>query len=286
MIKNVLKGMVIGLANILPGVSGGTMAVAMGIYDRVIHCVTHLFREFKKSMLFLLPIAVGMLISIIGSVFGIEYLFSRFPIQASCLFIGLILGGLPAIWGKVKGNKIRAGHIVVAVLFFGLIVFLGLLGDREGTAADLTLNVLNVIKLFLVGVIASATMVIPGVSGSMILLLLGYYHPVLNTISTFMKDLVSLNGAGILHGIGIILPFGIGVLVGIFAIARLIEMIFEKAPMYAYWAIIGLIISSPVAILCMSTFPAVQGAALAVHILTGLVAAAAGFFIAVKLGDS
>ena len=75
MIKNILKGMVIGIANIIPGVSGGTMMVAMGIYDKLIHCITHLFSELKKSILFLLPIAIGMGIAVVGSAFGLEYLF-------------------------------------------------------------------------------------------------------------------------------------------------------------------------------------------------------------------
>ena len=79
MVKNILKGMVIGIANIIPGVSGGTMMVSMGIYDKLIHCITHLFSEFKKSVLFLLPIAVGMGIAIIASSFGLEYLFEKYP---------------------------------------------------------------------------------------------------------------------------------------------------------------------------------------------------------------
>lgn len=285
MIKSVLKGMVIGLANILPGVSGGTMAVSMGIYDKLIHCVTHLFKELKESILFLLPIGIGMVIAIIGSVFGIEYLFDTFPVQTNLLFIGLILGGLPAIWGRIKGSKIHLGHIVTCILFFVMIVVLGLMGDGEGASADLSLNAVNIIKLFFVGIIASATMVIPGVSGSMILLLLGYYNPVLSTISTFLSDLVKLNWDGIWRGAGILLPFGIGIIFGIFAIAKLIEIIFQKAPMYAYWAIVGLIVSSPIAILCMSAFPAMTGTSLVVNILMGIVALAAGFFAAVKLGE-
>ena len=103
MIKSFLKGVVIGIANIVPGVSGGTMMVSMGIYDKLIHCITHLFSEFKKSLLFLLPIAVGMVAAIGASSFGLTYLFDNFPIQTNLLFIGLILGGLPAIGKKVKG---------------------------------------------------------------------------------------------------------------------------------------------------------------------------------------
>ena len=92
MIKNLLKGMVMGIANIIPGVSGGTMAVSMGIYDRLIHSLTHLFKEFKESMKFLIPIFLGLGIALAGLSFIIEPAFKYFPLQTNCLFIGLIVG--------------------------------------------------------------------------------------------------------------------------------------------------------------------------------------------------
>ncbi len=281
MIKRILKGMVIGIANIIPGVSGGTMMVAMGIYDKLIHCITHLFSEFKKSVLFLLPIAVGMGIAIIASSFGLEYLFAHFPIQTNLLFIGLIVGGLPAIWKKVKGNRVKPGHLLSFLVFFALVAGLAILGETEGSAASLTFNAVNVAKLFGVGVIASATMIIPGVSGSMVLLLIGYYNPILTAINDFIRSLAAFDMAGILQGIGVLAPFGVGVVIGIFAIAKLIEIIFERFPLYAYWAIIGLIVASPVAIIAMGTFPAVT----VLRALTGVIALAVGFVIALKLGE-
>ncbi len=281
MIKNILKGMVIGIANIIPGVSGGTMMVSMGIYDKLIHCITHLFSEFKKNVLFLLPIVIGMGLAIIGSSFTIEKLFESFPFQTSLLFVGLVVGGLPAMGKNVKGKKIQIGHIIAFLAFFAVVVVMALLGDTEGNAADLSFNVVNVLKLFGVGVIAAATMVIPGVSGSMMLLLLGYYNPVLSAINDFMSALVAFDFDGILTGVGILAPFGVGVVVGIFAIAKLVEIIFAKFPLYAYWAIIGLIVASPIAIIAMGTFPAIT----VVHVITGAIALAVGFVIAMKLGE-
>ncbi len=281
MVKSILKGMVIGIANIIPGVSGGTMMVSMGIYDKLIHCITHLFSEFKKSVLYLLPIVLGMGIAIIASSFGLEYLFGHFPVQTNLLFIGLVLGGLPAIWKNVKGNRVKVGHIISCVLFFALVAGLALIGEKEGEAASMAFSLVNFIKLFFVGVIASATMVIPGVSGSMMLLLLGYYHPILNTINDFIRALTAFDIPGVLVCCGALIPFGIGVVVGIFAIAKLVEIIFAKFPLYAYWAIVGLIVASPVAILVMGTYPSLT----VVNVLTGLVCLAAGFFASVKLGE-
>lgn len=281
MVKNVLKGMVIGIANVIPGVSGGTMMVAMGIYDKLIHCITHLFSELKKSVMFLLPIAIGMAIAIVASSFTIEKAFDYFPLQTSLMFVGLVVGGLPAMWKNVKGQKLKPGHVVAFLAFFTVVVVMALFGGTEGSAVDLSFNVVNALKLLGVGVIAAATMVIPGVSGSMILLLIGYYYPILSTINDFISALLAFDFKGIMAGCCILIPFGIGLVIGVFAIAKLIEIIFNKFPMYAYWAIIGLIVASPIAIIAMGSFPAIT----VVSVLTGIVALGVGFVIAMKLGE-
>ena len=281
MIKNLLKGIVMGIANIIPGVSGGTMAVSMGIYDRMIHCVTHLFKEFKESMKFLIPIFLGIGIALVGLSFIIEPAFAYFPLQTNCLFIGLIVGGLPAVWQKVKGKGIKISYIVPFVLFFAVVVGMAAIGEKEGTAADLSFSVWSVIKLFAVGIIASATMVIPGVSGSMMMLLLGYYNPIVAAIKNFVTALAAFDMAGILEGCGILVPMGLGIVVGIFAIAKVIEIIFEKFPVQAFWAIIGLIVASPIAIFLLGDV----GTITVIGILTSIVTFAVGFLVAVKLGD-
>lgn len=281
MIKLILKGMVMGIANIIPGVSGGTMAVSMGIYDRFIHCLTHLFKEFKESMKFLIPLFIGIGIALVGLSFIIEPAFEHFPLQTSCLFIGLIVGGLPAICKKVKGKGVKASYIIPFLIFFAIVVGMAVLGEHEGNAADLSFGLWSVIKLFLVGIIASATMVIPGVSGSMMLLLLGYYNPIISSIKNFVTALVSFDVQGILQGCGVLVPAGLGIVVGIFAIAKLIEVIFEKFPTQAYWAIIGLIVASPIAVLLSVGISTVTIWSVLVSIVTFVV----GFVIAMKLGD-
>ena len=281
MIKNLLKGIVMVIANIIPGVSGGTMAVSMGIYDRLIHCLTHLFKEFKESMKFLIPIFLGIGIALVGLSFIIEPAFAYFPLQTNCLFIGLIVGGLPAVWQKVKGKGIKISYIVPFVLFFAVVVGMAAIGEKEGTAADLSFSVWSVIRLFAVGIIASATMVIPGVSGSMMMLLMGYYNPIVAAIKNFVTALAAFDMAGILEGCGILVPMGLGIVVGIFAIAKVIEIIFEKFPIQAFWAIIGLIVASPIAIFLLGDV----GTITVIGILTSIVTFAVGFLVAVKLGD-
>lgn len=280
MIKAILKGMVIGIANIIPGVSGGTMAVAMGIYDKIIHAATHLFSEFKKSMKVLLPILIGAVIAIVVVARVIEFAFDKAPIQTNLFFIGLILGSLPMMTQQVKGKKIQISHIISFVLFFAVVIAFACMGEGEEKAAVLTISLIGALKLFGVGVIAAATMVIPGISGSMMLMLMGYYNPVLKTINSFVSNLADGNITGLVHDCGILVPFGIGVVVGIFAIAKVIEKIFEKFPMQAYWAIIGLIVASPIAIVLLNDFSGIN----VISVVTGIVMLGIGILISQKLG--
>lgn len=279
-IRDILKGMVMGIANIIPGVSGGTMAVAMGIYDKLISSVTHIFKEFKKSILFLLPVGIGMLLGIVGLSMLIEWMLGRIPIQTNLLFIGLILGGIPAVWSRVKGVSVRPQHIIGCLVFFALVVALAALDGTEGGKADLSFGLVNCIKIFGAGIVAAATMVIPGVSGSMMLMLMGYYNPVIETINAFVKALAAFDVQGILHGIGVLIPFGLGVVVGILGIAKLIEMLLSKFPYVVFWCIIGLILASPIAIVLLNDFSGLN----VVSAVTGLIALAAGVIIAMALG--
>lgn len=281
MFKNIIKGMMIGIANIMPGVSGGTLAVSMGIYDKLIHCITHILSEFKESMKFLLPIFAGAGIALVALTFVIEALFQYYPIPTNLLFIGLIVGGLPPVVTKVKSHNLSFGHILAGLLFFALVVGMAMMGDNGNRQVTLNLGIVPMIKLVLVGIIAAATMIIPGVSGSMVLLILGYYEPIIQQITAFCTAVITLDMAGILHGIAILLPFGIGVLIGILGIAKIIEIIFEKYPVYAYCAIIGLIAASPIAILVCSNFAGFSVSVLLISIVTF----AAGFGIAIKIGD-
>ena len=281
MIKTILKGVVMGTANIIPGVSGGTMAVSMGIYDKLIHCLTHLFKEFKESIKFLIPVAIGMGIALVGLSFIIEPAFAHFPLQTNCLFVGLIVGGLPAVIKKVKGKGVKVSYVIPFLVFFAVVVGMAAIGEQEGAAADLSFNLWSVIRLFVVGVIASATMVIPGVSGSMMLLLMGYYNPIVASIKNFVKALVAFDVNGILQGCGVLVPMGLGIVVGIFAIAKLFEVIFEKFPIQAYWAIIGLIVASPFAIFLLGEIGTVTVASVLVSVVTFAV----GFVVAMKLGE-
>lgn len=278
-VLEMLRGMVIGLANIIPGVSGGTMMVSMGIYDTLIHCITHLFKEFKKSILTLLPYAVGMVLAIGGLSFALKWAFAVYPLPTNTLFIGLILGGLPAILRQVKGKKKGAVGAVLFVVFFALIIVMQIFQSEH--VATITLSFGEVVKLFVLGAVASATMVIPGVSGSMILKLLGYYEPVVTVaIPGLISGLAHGEWAAVGANVGILLPFGLGIVVGIFAIAKLIEVLLARWEGQTYCAILGLVTASPVAILMATEMVNLSWTTLIISLLTFAI----GFYVAWRLG--
>lgn len=280
MLKKILQGMVVGIANIIPGVSGGTMMVAMGLYDKLIHSITHLKSEFKESMKLLLPIFAGAGLAIVLLSRLFEFLLANYPIPTNFAFCGLIAGSLPFIFKKVKGHSVSVGKLIPFFIFFGIVILMAVLGENGGTAADVSFSLSNVIKLFAVGIIAAATMVVPGVSGSMMLMLLGYYDTIIETINDFIDALIAFNLNEILRVFGILVPFGIGIVIGIFAIAKLIEFIFKKAEIHAYYGIIGLILASPIAILMKTDWSQFSLPLLALGIVTFI----AGWFVASKLG--
>ena len=245
-ILDVLRGAVIGVSNIIPGVSGGTMAVSMGIYDRVIYAVNNLFKQFKKSFRELLPILIGVLIglfafaALIGSLLGTkseEIPITRLPTNFA--FIGLILGGLPAIYKRVNMKSAKIPVLVLFLVFLALVVVLPLLNPPEERTVDRSIG--TILLMIPLGAIASSTMVIPGVSGSMIMMLLGYYNPVINA----MNDL----RGGDWSSLAILLPYVIGLLVGIVFIAKLMNFLLKRHGALTFCAIFGLVIGSPVALL-------------------------------------
>lgn len=293
-IKDILKGVVIGVANAIPGISGGTMMVSMGVYDDIIYCITHLFKQLKKSIMILLPYFIGMVVGIIGLAFSIKSLFANFPFQTSMVFIGLILGGVPMILERVrysgladsennggerKKNNIGILHFVIFALFLLAIVAMQYFGG-DGGDVTLTVDIISAIKIFFIGILASATMVIPGVSGSMMLMILGYYNPIINSITDFITALSNGEIDKLITICGSLVPFGLGVVIGIFAIAKLIEVLLKKFESYTYCAILGLVAASPIVILMGISFAGISVAA----IITGVIALIAGIFAASQLG--
>lgn len=254
-IKRILYGVLIGVASIAPGISGGTIAIALGFYESLINAVADLLKHFKKNFLYLFPYGVGALASMAALSVVINFFFIRFPLPTSTLFIGFILGTLPFIRGKFRksletshGGVRRTSHLLTMAAFF-VVVLIPLFFKGGIGQVNLSGDFLSVVSLLGVGVIAAATLVIPGLSGTMILTAIGYYKPLLSIASAFVTALVSLNISAAAEQLIFIVPLGIGVVAGAFLLAKLVSFLFRTIPSYVYAAITGLIIATPIVML-------------------------------------
>lgn len=270
-----VKGFVLGIANIIPGVSGGTLAITLGIYEQLINAVSHLFTNLKKNLEFIIPIGIGAVISILAMSKIINYSLNNFPIPTTLFFIGLIVGGVPLIYRNVKNKEKKGSYIISFLATFALVMILAFAKTGNNVVSLSNLNIGMIGIIFLVGMIAAATMVIPGISGSFVLMLLGFYKPILNTISNIT------NFSLLTHNLTILIPFGIGVLVGIILIAKLIEYLLNKYETLTYYAILGFIISSIIALFIELGGNSVNLSQIIVGILLFIV----GSIVGHKLGD-
>lgn len=275
---DLIKGVFVGVANVIPGVSGGTMAVSFGIYDKLLLAIANLFKDFKNSFKTLLPIALGMVIGIGGFTFIIGWLLENQPFVTSMAFTGLILGGVPAIYNSYKDGWSRDEHksalvnVLLFLIFAAIVIGMLFLNGDENSGVLLTANFSTIITVFFMGIIASATMIIPGVSGSLVLMILGYYFGILSAVKDFITALKDLNISGMLNQCAILIPFAIGCVIGIFGLAKLIKWLFARCASATYAAISGLIIASPFSIFYKVSQDYSMGGINAVRVVVGIVA--------------
>lgn len=271
----IIKGFILGIANVIPGVSGGTLAITMGIYERLISCISHFFKNLKKNLTFIIPIGIGAVLAVLIMSKVITMSLEKFPLATTLFFIGLIVGGVPMIMGNVKKEKINPINIIVFLLTFGLIMFMTFGPNGSNNINLSNVNIGMMLILLLVGVVAAATMVIPGVSGSFVLMLLGFYEPIIGTIS----NLTNFSELG--NNLLILCPFGIGVLIGFVLVAKLIEFLLARFRITTYYGILGFVISSIVG-LFVSVFGYSAGI---IEIIIGIILFLGGTFVGYKLGD-
>ena len=279
--KNIIltvKGFFIGIANLIPGISGGTIAIVLGIYDKLINSISHFFSKFKDNVKFLLPIFIGIAISILTMSKVISFALENWLFPTVLFFIGAIMGGIPMLHGKIKNTKMDFKSYIVFVISFTIIILLTFAGGDSEVSFE-SLSIVGYIKLFLVGVIAAATMIVPGVSGAAVLMTLGYYAPILAVVKN-LTDFSMLS-----HNLAVVIPFGVGVVIGIFAVAKLIEFLFKKYEKQTYYGVLGFVTSSILAIIIQNFTSEMVLSFSLLEIIIGIISAVIGFALAYKLGD-
>ena len=236
-LRDIAAGVCIGVAFIVPGFSGGSVAVMLGIYEKMINAITDLFKNIKKSIMTLLPIGIGLIVGAAALMFPLGYLIDEFPLPTVSVFVGLAIGGIPSIRGRVKG-KAETNDIItlsIPLVITLLLIFIPMGGDVN----LMGLGFGGYLLLFLVGMLGSCALVMPGISGSMLLLILGYYRPLISLIADHFLKFKDLSTC-----ILVFLSCGLGIAVGFFVISLIMKRMLDKHPRGTYFAIIGFIIGS------------------------------------------
>ncbi|MCG7342185.1 DUF368 domain-containing protein [Staphylococcus auricularis] len=237
--SNILRGFGMGLSDLVPGVSGGTIALLLGIYDDFIRSVSGLFsKRFWPSLRFLLPIVIGMGLAIISFSSLINYLLSEHTIVTMFFFLGLIIGIVPYLLkiSNVKENfDVRHyGLVLLGIVILVVITLLNGGNKHGGESLDLSMGL--VVKYFIAGIFASSAMLLPGISGSFMLLVFGAY----GTVTFAISELVSFN----FSALPIILIVGLGIITGFLLSSKLIQYLLNHFTYLTYAMILGFVIGS------------------------------------------
>lgn len=230
--KNIYRGILMGISDLIPGVSGGTIAFILGIYDRLLESISGFFsRNWKKHLGFLVPLGLGIGITLLLFSRVIEYLLEQHYEATQFFFMGLIIGVIPYIMKQAEVKKnFTSRHLIILVVIGAALAVTAFIPTEDNLAPITSLTVPVFFLLFFSGWLASMAMLLPGISGSFILLLLGVYSTAINALS-------SLN-------IPIALAIGAGVIVGFIVSSKAIQYLLEHFTYVTYAAIIGLIIGS------------------------------------------
>ncbi len=242
MIKNLIGGIAVGIANVIPGVSGGTMMVILGIFNHTMEAISGVFQKEndhrKEDILFLFQVLLGAAIGLVGFAKVLEFLFDHYPTQTMYWFIGLIAFSIPLfLKGEMKGEKIK---IIPLICGLGIIFGLEFLNPGEGTVnvnpAFPSVDMMLCLTMIVVGIIGGATMLMPGVSGSMVLLIIGQYY----LFKSYLANVTSFE-------LNVLIPLcfiGIGVIIGIILSAKVCDYFIKRYKAGFLSFILGLIIAS------------------------------------------
>ena len=257
MIKNIVGGICVGIANIIPGVSGGTIIVLLGLFDKLMKSISNIFnfkikfKDKKDDFIFIFQFMIGAAIGLVGFAKILEFLFISFEVQTLYWFIGLILCSLPMLKKKeLNGEKINWIFLLIGMFIIWLISYLapGETGNIVPVEELLTknLDIIYILTLVALGAISGFAMMFPGVSGSMVLLVFGWYHLfkgyVANVTTFDLKILIPL----VFMAIGI----GLGIIISAFLTSYLLKN-FKRNTMSL---IFGLIIMSTIVIIPTSGY--------------------------------
>lgn len=226
----------------VPGVSGGTMAILLGIYDRLISSISNFFKDVKNNLIFLMQICIGGALGIGTLAFVISWLLDTFPIPVSFFFLGAVVGGIPALYKKTKTSSIRVSSVLYMIAGFIIVISIGFIPKiNVNVSGGLSLS--NLIIWLITGIIVAIALVLPGISTSHMLIVLGMYDVTLGAIKSL--DILFLA------------ILAISVLIGIILTTKPLEWTMNKFPHETYCMIMGFVVGSTLEIVNDIIIPAI-----------------------------
>ena len=229
--KNIYKGLLMGISDLIPGVSGGTIAFLLGIYDRLLTSINGVFsKNWRNHFGFLLPLVIGMGTALLLFSRVIDFLLKHYFAPTQFFFIGLIIGILPFMARQAKmKTTFKVHHYLILLVVGALLAMTGFATPAENVMIT-SLSPTNIVMLFLSGWAASTAMLLPGISGSFVLLLLGMYSTAIGALSNF--------------NIPVMIVIGLGVILGFVISSKIIHFLLSYHATLTFSIIIGLIVGS------------------------------------------
>lgn len=239
------KGSIIGIGIVAPGASGSVFATILGLYETLIYIGKELFHHPFKLLKELWGLLVGIAIGALFAFYAVLWLIKIAPIPMTTLIVGFVIGSIPKIYNISKNYSKKIWDYLLIILAIALIVGLPFLATQE---AVVVMGFKAIIILFGVGFILGAVLVIPGLSGSMILMILGFYFFLYETIADAIKGFLSFDFSLFLEKALFLIPFALGLAIGLVTLSKLMSRLLNKYRYHVYWVILGLLIASPFSI--------------------------------------
>ncbi len=272
---SIIKGFFIGITNIIPGISGGTVAVVFKVYNRFIDAVDMFTKHPIKAIMSIWDIILGILLGLLSGFIFLSYTYELWPVAITLFFIGLLLGGLKPVLEKVK-NNFNVLNVIIMIISFLFIVLLPLIPQRTGVDSGF----IYFLVLFIVGIIAAFAGFAPGISGSLMLMVLGYYAHILSLGKTVFESVRLGSFDNIFMDLLPLIILFIGLVVGFFISIKTIKKILEKYETPFYFSVLGMLVASPISIMVLLDKNVILKNIAVREWLVGVILLAIGFIIA------
>ena len=226
----ILKGFVVGSTMMVPGVSGGSMAMVLGIYDRLISSISSFFKDWKGCTMYLLQFGIPALVGIIICASPISAIIDRFPVVSMFFFIGLVFGSLPMLYKSARITKLDWKYVLSFAIGVAVVIAMAFLPPMGGDDVSLEMSISTFLLQILTGIVVAVGFILPGISTSYLLLLLGTYDYV-------MLAIAELNVLALV-------PFALGFVLGVVLLTRILEICMQRFPQLTYMMIMGFLVGS------------------------------------------